>query len=90
MRNHARAQSSDVQRGLRRHQRNLSAHQGELPNRLMTAAEVADVHRLPRRNRSPRILARPADIAEVRCQEPAFSSGDVLDWIGRGAPTRVS
>ena len=48
------------------------------------------VRRLPRGDGAPRVLARAAHVAAIRRQGPPLSPGDVLDWIRRGAPTRVS
>jgi excisionase family DNA binding protein len=63
---------------------------GELPNRLMTAFEVAEFvgchEETVRRAYLRGLLASQRFGVRSRRFHPA----DVLDWIKRGAPTRVS
>ena len=64
---------------------------GGLPNRLMTAFEVAEFVRLSRGDRSPRCAGEsPSPRSDSASEEGRFHPADVLDWIRRGAPTRVS
>ena len=69
-----------------------AAYESEgLPNRLLNAREVARVRRLPRRDGSSRILARTAPTRNASAsEEGGFIPQDVLDWIRRGVPTKVS
>jgi excisionase family DNA binding protein len=63
---------------------------GELPNRLMTAFEVAEFvgcHEETVRRAYLRGLLTPQRFG-VRGRR--FHPADVTDWIRRGAPTRVS
>ena len=60
-----------------------------LPNRLMTAFEVAGVRRLSRGDRPACVMLRGLLTSQrfgVRSRR--FHPADVLDWIKRGAPTR--
>lgn len=63
---------------------------GELPNRLLTAVEVAEFvgcHEETVRRAYLRGLLRPQRFG-VRGRR--FHPADVLDWIRRGAPTKIS
>lgn len=67
-----------------------SSRFGELPNRLMTAHEVAEFvgcHEttVPRAHLRGLLTSQRFGVRNRR-----FHPRDVLDWIGRGAPTRVS
>lgn len=68
----------------------LAAAEKELPQRLMTAAEVAEYvgchEETVRRAYLRGLLASHRFGVRGRRLHPR----DVLDWIGRGAPTRVS
>lgn len=68
----------------------ISPMYGELPNRLMTAFEVAEFvgcHEETVRRAYLRglLLSQRFGVRSRR-----FHPADVLDWIKRGAPTRVS
>ena len=67
----------------------LSTTHGELPNRLLTAFEVAEFvgcHETVRRAYLRGLL----NSTRFGVRGRRFHPRDVLDWIRRGAPTRVS
>ena len=67
-----------------------AAYESEgLPNRLLNAREVAKFCRLSRRDGSSRLLALLRS-QRFGVRGRRFHPEDVLDWIARGAPTRIS
>lgn len=83
------AESESIERDLNLAGRQV-AQQGGLPNRLMTAFEVAEFvgchEETVRRAYLRGLLVSQRFGARGR----RFNPSDVLDWIKRGAPTRVS
>ena len=67
-----------------------SALQGELPNHLMTAAEVATFVGCHEETVRRAYLRGLLTSQRFGVRSRRFHPRDVLEWIGRGAPTRVS
>ena len=89
MRKHAYVESEHTQEETQVVAEATSQNRG-LPNRLMTAFEVAEFiggHEAPVRRAYGRGLLASQRFG-VRGRR--FHPADVLDWIRRGAPTRVS
>ena len=63
---------------------------GELPNRLLTASEVAQFVGCHEETIRRAYLRGLLNSTRFGVRGRRFQPGDVLDWIGRGAPTRVS
>ena len=63
---------------------------GELPNRLLTASEVAEFVGCHEETIRRAYLRGLLNSTRFGVRGRRFQPGDVLDWIGRGAPTRVS
>jgi excisionase family DNA binding protein len=87
MRNHARAQSSDVQQDAVLPE---ASRHGDLTNRLMTAAEVAAFVGCHEETVRRAYLRGLLTSQRFGVRSRRFHPRDVLEWIGRGAPTRVS
>jgi excisionase family DNA binding protein len=89
MKQHAAIDSSHTQTDARARP-DGSVSYGELPNRLLTAFEVAEFigcHEETVRRAYLRGLL-PSQRFGVRGRR--FHAGDVHDWIRRGVPTRIS
>ncbi len=63
---------------------------GELPNRLLTAFEVAEFVGCHEETVRRAYLRGLLTSQRFGVRGRRFHPRDVLDWIGRGAPTRVS
>ena len=63
---------------------------GELPNRLMTAFEVAEFVGCHEETVRRAYLRGLLTSQRFGVRGRRFHPADVLDWISRGAPTRVS
>ncbi len=63
---------------------------GQLPNRLMTAFEVAEFVGCHEETVRRAYLRGLLVSQRFGVRSRRFHPSDVLDWIGRGAPTRVS
>jgi len=63
---------------------------GRLPNRLMTALEVAQFVGCHEESVRRAYLRGLLKSQRFGVRNRRFYSADVLDWIARGAPTRVS
>jgi len=63
---------------------------GELPNRLLTASEVAEFVGCHEETIRRAYLRGLLNSTRFGVRGRRFQPGDVLDWIRRGAPTRVS
>jgi excisionase family DNA binding protein len=87
MRNHTHVMSSDVQRSA---VAGASGSQSELPNRMLTAAEVATFVGCHEETVRRAYLRGLLTSQRFGVRSRRFHPRDVLDWIGRGAPTRVS
>ena len=61
-----------------------------LPNRLMTAFEVAEFVGCHEETVRPAYLRGLLNSQRFGVRGRRFHAADVLDWIRRGAPTRVS
>jgi excisionase family DNA binding protein len=66
------------------------AQPGTLPNRLMTAFEVAEFVGCHEETVRRAYLRRLLVSERFGVRGRRFHPSDVLDWIKRGAPTRVS
>ena len=67
----------------------LSAH-GTLPNRLMTAFEVAEFIGCHEESVRRAYLCGQLKRQRFGVRSWRFQPADVEDWIARGAPTRIS
>jgi excisionase family DNA binding protein len=63
---------------------------GELPNRLLTASEVAEFIGCHEETIRRAYLRGLLNFTRFGVRGRRFQPCDVLDWIRRGAPTRVS
>ena len=63
---------------------------GELPNRLLTASEVAEFVGCHEETIRRAYLRGLLNSTRFGVRGRRFQPRDVLDWIRRGAPTRVS
>jgi excisionase family DNA binding protein len=68
----------------------MSQAYGELPNRLMTAFEVAEYVGCHEETVRRAYLRDLLVSQRFGVRSRRFHPSDVLDWIRRGAPTRVS
>ena len=66
------------------------ARYGELPNRLLTAFEVAEFVGCHEETVRRAYLRGLLNSTRFGVRGRRFQPRDVLDWIRRGAPTRVS
>jgi hypothetical protein len=87
MRNHTHTESANDEIGAAN---NPSARFGELPNRLMTTVEVAGFVGCHEETVRRAYLRGLLTSQRFGVRSRGFHPRDVLDWIGRGAPTRVS
>ena len=69
---------------------NLAAKPGTLPNRMMTAFEVAEFVGCHEETVRRAYLRGLLVSQKFGVRGRRFHPSDVLDWIKRGAPTRVS
>ena len=67
-----------------------AATQGELPNRLMTAFEVAEFVGCHEESVRRAYLCGQLKRQRFGVRSWRFHPADVQDWIARGAPTRIS
>lgn len=88
MRNHTHIESADDKIGASAN--DLSARFGELPNRLLTAVEVAEFVGCHEETVRRAYLRGLLTSQKFGVRSRRFHPRDVHDWIGRGAPTRVS
>jgi excisionase family DNA binding protein len=72
------------------HNERAPAAYGELPNRLLTAAEVAAFVGCHEETVRRAYLRGLLTSTRFGVRGRRFQPRDVLDWIRRGAPTRVS
>jgi excisionase family DNA binding protein len=86
MRNHAES-SDNLQSAT---PTDATTRQGELPNRLMTASEVATFVGCHEETVRRAYLRGLLTSQRFGVRSRRFHPRAVLDWIGRGAPTRVS
>ena len=68
----------------------VSPTYGELPNRLMTAFEVAEFVGCHEETVRRAYLRGLLASQRFGVRSRRFHPRDVLDWIARGAPTRIS
>src|ERR1700752_3183948 len=68
----------------------VSSRRGELPNRLMTAIEVATFVGCHEETVRRAYLRGLLTSQKFGVRSRRFHPADVLDWIRRGSPTRVS
>jgi excisionase family DNA binding protein len=87
MRNHTHITSSDVRPST---VAGASSSQSELPNRLLTAAEVAQFVGCHEETVRRAYLRGLLTSQRFGVRSRRFHPRDVIEWIGRGAPTRVS
>ena len=80
------AQNLDAQM----HSEQLPAALGELPNRLLTAFEVAEYIGCHEETVRRAYLRGLLTSQRFGVRGRRFHPRDVLDWIARGAPTRVT
>lgn len=73
-----------------RHNEPLPAALGELPNRLLTAFEVAQFIGCHEETIRRAYLRGLLNSTRFGVRGRRFQPRDVFDWIRRGAPTRVS
>ena len=89
MRKHAPIDSSHTRSDADARPRTSQSY-GELPNRLMTAFEVAEYIGCHEETVRRAYLRGLLVSQRFGVRSRRFHPSDVLDWICRGAPTRVS
>lgn len=88
MRNHSQIEPTEAKIGASAN--DLPSRLGELPNRLMTAFEVAEFVGCHEETVRRAYLRGLLTSQRFGVRGRRFHPRDVIDWIGRGAPTRVS
>jgi excisionase family DNA binding protein len=88
MRNHSHVEPTEAKIGAPAN--DLSSRLGELPNRLMTTFEVAEFVGCHEETVRRAYLRGLLTSQRFGVRGRRFNPRDVIDWIGRGAPTRVS
>jgi len=89
MRKHSHLDSSHVRNDPEHSTDELSTHR-HLPNRLMTAFEVAEFVGCHEESVRRAYLCGQLKRQRFGVRSWRFHPADVLDWIARGAPTRIS
>ena len=84
------AESETIERDVVNPSARPAAQPGTLPNRLMTAFEVAEYVGCHEETVRRAYLRSLLNSQRFGVRGRRFHPSDVLDWIKRGAPTRVS